>query len=130
LKTVEIPACKIAGLPAETYYIPVFVGSIKDGLASFGIQFRDLEQVETPLFYAWLNDVAALCELHTRFIAWDGCYDLPSDRWSAIQTLARIAYMHGKLQMLDGKIYTRDNVEEIRTRKLPAVKKEVAHVVA
>jgi hypothetical protein len=126
LKTVEIPACKIAGLPAQTYYIPVFIGSVSKGVASFGVQFCDLERVETRLFYSWLNDVASFCEMHTQFVARDGWYESPVERWSAIQTLARIAYMHGKLQMLSGKIYTRDDVEEIRTQKLPAIKKEVA----
>jgi hypothetical protein len=34
------------------------------------------------------------------------------------------------IKVICGKIYTRDDVEEIRTQKLPAVKKEVDHVVA
>lgn len=112
-KTVEIPTCK-AGLPAEKYFIVV--------VNFVGVQFCDLEQVSGPVFYRWLNNMAMLCDLRTRFIEQDGWFDSPSDRWSAIQTLAGIArwYRQDERLITQG-IYTEERVRKVLNASRQAI---------
>jgi len=117
--TAQIPACKIAGLPAERYYILVVCLVSRDQL---GMEFFDLEQIPGIYFYQWLNDVAALADLHTRFVQQDGWYESAVDRWNAIRTLSRIACMYDKLDKLNGQIYTAEQVQRLKNGRAKAAK--------